>query len=200
MTSVSLKTDFKETFKSLNRLSDDLQKRVVPAALNKVVAKANTEMVRAITSEFNIKADEVRSNLKIIKAKRDFSKWVAQLDPFAKNRKGRGFNLVRFVEKKVTLAEGRRRAKAGTLNQVQFQIKKLGGKKIIKGAFIGNNGKTVFIREGNDRLPIKPVTTIDVSQMFNTRRINKRVMDRINSELPIEFDRAIKAAIAGAIR
>ena len=99
----------------------------------------------------------------------------------------------------MTLAEGRRRNKAGTQNQLRFQIKKVGGKKIISGAFIGNKGRTVFIRETGDRLPIKALSTIDVPQMFNTRRIKKRVIKRIEKELPIEFDRAINAVLKGYV-
>jgi hypothetical protein len=43
--------------------------------------------------------------------------------------------------------------------------------------FVGNKGRTVFRRTGPKRLPIEPVRTIDVPQMFNQRRINKIVRD-----------------------
>lgn len=200
MVALTIKTDFKSVQKSLSQLSDNLQQRVVPAALNKVVAKANTTMIREITSEFNIKVAEVRANLRVIRAKRDFSKWYAQLDPFAKNKAGRGLNVIRFTETKISLAEGRRRAKAGNQQDLRFQIKRAGGKKTIKGAFIGNRGRTVFVRTGKERLPIKAVTTVDVPQMFNTRRINNKVIARINAEMSVEFDRAIKAALAGSFK
>jgi hypothetical protein len=200
MVTISVKTDFKDISRKLNRLSTDLQKKVVPAALNKVIAKANTEMTRQIVSEFNIQAAEVRTRLRVIKARRNYANWFAVLDPFASNKRGRSLNLIRFVERKVTLAEGRRRKQAGSASQLRFQIKRGGGKKIIKGAFIANNGRTVFIREGDDRLPIKALSTIDVPQMFNTRRIQQAVMARINREMVVEFDRAIKAAIAGSFR
>lgn len=194
---LKVKSDFKEVQRRLDRLSAALETKVIPAALNKVAAKAKTEMTRAITSEFNIRADEVRARLRVIKAKRMVKDWFAVLDPFASTRRGRSLNLIRFLEKKVTLAEGRRRKKAGTEDQLRFQVKRVGGKKIIAGAFIGNNGRTVFIRETDARLPIKALSTIDVPQMFNTRRIQSRVEARIRKELPIEFERAIKAATQG---
>jgi len=200
MAIINIKTNFKDVQKSLDKLNNTLQQKIVPAALNKVIAKANTTMVREITSEFNIKSNEVRSNLRVIRAQRDFSKWYAKLDPFAKNKKGRGLNLIRFTENKVSLAEGRRRAKAGTKQDLRFQIKRGAGKKTIKGAFIGNQGRTVFARTGKDRLPIKALTTIDVPQMFNTRRINKKVIARINAEMSVEFERAIKAALLGTFK
>lgn len=200
MATITIKSNFKDVQKSLDKLTGNLQQKVVPAALNKVVAKANTTMVREITSEFNIKSSEVRANLRVIRAQRDLSKWYAKLDPFAKNKKGRGLNLIRFTESKVSLAEGRRRAKAGTNRDLRFQIKRGGSKKTIKGAFIGNQGRTVFMRTGKERLPIKAVTTIDVPQMFNTRRINNKVVARINAEMSVEFNRAIKAALLGSFK
>jgi hypothetical protein len=200
MVTLSVKADFGDINKKLNALSRDLQKRVVPAALNKVIAKANTEMTRQITSEFNIKQQEVRARLRITRAKRNYERWFARLDPFASARAGRSLNLIRFVEKSVTLAEGRRRKKNNTLQDLRFKIKRGGGAKIIKGAFIANNGRTVFIREGKSRLPIKALSTIDVPQMFNTRRIQGMVLSRIQTDMVIEFDRAIKSAVSGFIR
>lgn len=200
MIRLSIKADFSEVQKNLNKLSFDIQKIVIPSALNKVIAKANTEMTRAISSEYNISQSELRSRLKITKAARSVDKWFAILDPYASSRRGRSLNLIRFLEKKVTLAEAKRRKKTQTLDQLRFQIKRAGGKKIITGAFIGNKGRTVFVREGSSRLPIKALSTIDVPQMFNTRKIQSRVKARILSELYVEFDRAIKAALDGNIR
>lgn len=200
MVMLTIKTDFQGVQNRLNQISADLQKRVIPAALNKTIAKANTSMVREITSTYNIKAVDVRARLRVIRATKDFKKWKAILDPFAGGKRGRALNVIKFAEKKITLAEGRRRAKAGTADQLRFQIKKTGGKKTIQGAFIGNKGRTIFERTGDARLPIKPVTTIDVPQMFNTRRINAVVVKRINDELAIEFDRAIRAVMTGSIR
>ena len=200
MVQLSIKSDFKNVQRSLNALSDDLQKRVVPAALNKVIAKAKTEMKQQISSEFNLKSAEVADRLRVIKAGRALNQWVAVLDPFASRKRGRSLNVIHFLENKVTLANAKRRAKAGTLNQLHFQIKRVGEKKIIDGAFIGNKGRTVFVRSTGARLPIKPLTTIDVPQMFNTKRIQKAVISRIESEMQVEFTRAINAATTGAMK
>jgi hypothetical protein len=213
MVTLSLKADFSDVKKKLNALSSDLQKRVVPAALNKVIAKANTEMTRQITSEFNIKQQEVRSRLRITRAKRNYDRWFARLDPFASARAGRSLNLIRFVEKSVTLAERGRRKKNNTLQDLRFKIKRGDGAKIIKGAFIANNGRTVFVRVPGTTMAsrskysgtkhaeqIKALSTIDVPQMFNTRRIQGVVLDRIKRDMVIEFDRAIKSAMSGFIR
>jgi len=205
MVALTIKTDFKGVQNRLDRMSDNLQKRVIPAALNKVVAKAKVEMTRAITSEFNLRGDEVRPRLRVVNARRDYKDWMVVLDPFASGRrKGTTINMIRFVENKVTLAEGRRRAKAGTRNQLHFKIKKQGSKTTLSGAFIATNKRTggtaVFTRVGNERYPIQAKQTIDVPQMFNTKRINTRVLDKINKELVVEFDRAIRAVEGGLIR
>ena len=54
--------------------------------------------------------------------------------------------------------------------------------------------RTAF-REGKARLPIKPLSTIDVPQMFAARKSIDRVLRVIERELPVEFDRAIKLAL-----
>lgn len=200
MISLSIKTDFKDVQKSLDRLSLDLQKRVVPAALNKVAAKAKTEMKQQITGEYNLKSAEVNERLRVIKAGRALNQWLAVLDPFASRKRGRSLNMIHFLENKTTLAEAKRRKAGGTVNQLHFKIKRVGGKKLVEGAFIGNKGRTVFVRTSGDRLPIKALSTIDVPQMFNTKRIQGKVLARIEKELQVEFDRAIAAALSGAIR
>jgi len=197
---INIRTDFKEIEKKLDSLSADLQMKVIPAALNKVAAKANTEMTRAIGSEFNLKASEIRGSLKLRRAERKLEKWFATLEPVSTSRRGGSLNMIRFLEKKVSLTEARRRKKNGTQNQLQFQVLKQGGKKTITGAFIANNGRTVFVRTGKDRLPIRAVQTIGIGQMFNTKRVQSRVIERINRELPVEIERAITAALNGVFR
>jgi len=197
---INVRTDFRDVENKLNKLSNELQLRVIPAAVNKVAAKASTEMTRSIAAEFNLKSSEIRGKLKLRRAQRNVAKWFATLEPVATSRRGGSLNVIRFMEKTVSLAEAKRRRKSGTQNQLRFQILKKGGKKTITGAFIGNNGRTVFVRIGKERLPIRAVQTIGIGQMFNTNRVKSRVLDRINTELPIEMDRAINAALNGVFR
>ena len=62
----------------------------------------------------------------------------------------------------------------------------------IPGAFLINGGKTVMIREGKSRLPIKALQTIDVAQMFNTKRINAKVVQLIEERFPGIFANDVK--------
>jgi hypothetical protein len=180
--------------KTLERIQRDLRDKALSMALNKAGAKARTEMTRAITSEFAISQADVRPRLSLSKANR--GKLVVVLDPYASKRRGRSLNLIRFVEKKVTLAERRRRQKSGN-NEIGFRIKRKGGMKFIAGAFIANKGRTVFKRVGKERLPIQALSTIDVPQMFSTRRIQARVLARIRKEMGIEVERAVRMVLRG---
>ncbi|KQT10978.1 phage tail protein [Ramlibacter sp. Leaf400] len=195
---VSIKVDLGGAFAALDLLQADIRERAAVSAINKTLAKANTNMIRAITGEFAVTAAYVRERLRIKRARYEAGKAVITGELFAGSRRGRSANLIRFVEKSVSLAQARKRMKAGEggsyllRNGVQvtkalelrFKIKRSGPAKVIKGAFIGNDGRTVFIREGASRLPLKALSTIDVEQMFNTKRINQVVVRAIEQDFP----------------
>ena len=188
---LSIKTNFPDVAKRLAGLQQDIANKALAASLNKTIALAKTRMQREITSEFAVKADYVRERLKVAKANAN-GKFGISAALIGGNGRKRSANVIRFIEQFVTLAQQRKRVKAGTGNQLRFKIKRAGGSKIIRGAFIGNKGRTVFIRTTDKRFPIKAVSTIDVASMFNTRRINQRVLDLINERLPQLIDNDIK--------
>ena len=190
----------KDVQANLDRLQRDIRDKAVTASLNKVAEKAQTEIDRAIRDEYAVRRDDVRASMRISKAQRNRMEAVISIFG-SPSRQGRSMNMIRFlgavaglktrgatgVTKKQVTALGR---------QLGFKIKNRGGLKQIEGAFIGNKGRTVFMREGKERLPIKPVQVIGYGQMFNSRKISARVLARINRDLPIEVDRAIAAVIA----
>jgi len=189
---LNVKDAVKQISRDLDKLGESVRDKAVVMAMNKTIAKGRTEMTRAITAEYRIKATDVRARLKLIRAQR--GRLSAELNPFASGR-GRSLNLIHFLESKVTVAQMRKRRKDGTQKDLRFNIKKSGGAKTIRGAFIGNKGRTIFQRTGDARLPIKAVSTVGVPQMFNTKRIQKRVIERIEREFPVEFERAAKRVI-----
>lgn len=176
----------------LDLLQADIRERAAVSAVNKTLAKAKTNMVRVISREFNVSAGYVRERLNIAKARfrRGSVQIAGALD--ASNGKKRSANLIAFVEKSTSLAQAKKRAKAGTLDQLHFQIKRGGKRVVITGAFIANKGRTVFIREGKTRLPIKALSTIGLPQMFNTRRLNKVVVRAIEQDFPDIFAHELK--------
>ena len=196
---IDVRTNFGPAKRRLSTLREDIRQRAVARALNRVAEQGRTRMAREIASEFNIAVGEVRPELDIRRARPGAGSAYLVVEVNAlrsKRNRGRGLNLIRFLERRVSLAEARRRAKTGTLNQLVFKIKRTGGPKRIPGAFIATNPRTggtaVFKREGRPRLPIKPVTTIDVRQMFNTKRINERVVKHMLDQFPRVLEREVE--------
>ena len=153
-------------------------------------------MARQISSEYMLTSAEVKSRLRVDRASYKSLHVVATLEA-TKRAIGRSMNLIRFFERSATLAEGRRRAKAGTLDQLRFQIKRKGGKKTITGAFIANKGRTVFVRQGKERLPIKGVMTIDIPQMFNSRQVRELIERLMLQRLDGNFTRELRSLLQG---
>lgn len=185
--------------KRLAGLSREMQDKVLRPAINKAADKGRAEINRLVPQEFAVKASEVRNAIDVRKARSGNLEAVIQIFGSAK-RRGRSLNLIHFLAAvqaagqaiKVRGGKGNKRELAALQAQLGFLIKKGGGLKKIEGAFIGNKGRTVFMREGKARMPIKPAQVIGFAQMFNSRRVSSRVMDKINRELPVEVDRALK--------
>jgi len=161
--------------KWLTALPSEVYEKAAISALNKVVAQARTAMSREIRNEYNLSAKTVNDGLRTQRAnsRQGTMSWSAVLE--SPSRKGRSMNLIHFSA---------RQTKAG----VSVQIKRGGGRKVIAGAFIANKGRTVFRREGKAHLPIVPLQTIEVAQMFNAQRVNGKVLDFIKAKLPEVFN------------
>lgn len=192
--------------RKLAALPGELRDRAVAAGLNRTAEKAQTEINRAIRDEYVIPADRVRNSLTLRQASAARLQFTAEIQIFGSpSRKGRSANVIAFMEKKVSFAEAKRRRKKGELFVqskgrllpiLRFVFKRGSSGKVIEGAFVGNKGRTVFRRVGAARLPIEPVRVIDVGQMFRSKKVSKRVLERINRDLPVEMDRAVKSVIA----
>ena len=184
---ITIKTNFPDVGRQLEAMRQDVANKALASALNKTVALAKTAMSREIRTEFNMSASKVGESLHITRARAGGGRVHLEASLESPRKRGRSLNLINFMERSVSMAQARKRGKAGTLNQLFVQIKKAGGKKGLKSAFIGNKGRTVFVRTGKARLPIKALQTIDVAGMFNTKRVNGRVMQMIDARFPDLF-------------
>ena len=193
----------KEVRDRLARLPREIEAKVIPPALNKVAEKARAEINRAIPEVYAVKAAEVRQAVNLRRART--GNLEAMIEVFgSKSRRGRSANLIHFLAAVQAAGQAMKarggKAKKGELaalgKQLGFLIKRSGGLKKLEGAFVGNKGRTIFRRTGKARLPIEPLQVIGFSQMFNSRKINRRVMDKIRADLPVEIDRAIKMVLA----
>lgn len=197
-TSIRIELDgIRSVEQQLQRLQGPELSRALFQALNKVGAKTQTQADRAIRERFNIGRDQVRGSFVFVRARHNGHVPEAVLRIFGSpTKRGRSMNVVRFMERRVTLAEARRRVRKGTQRQLRFKIlRRGGGLKTIDGAFLGNQGRTVFRRVGSARLPIEPVQVVGVSQMFNTRVIRERVIGTLRKEYEVEVRRAVDLAI-----
>ncbi len=202
MTTISIRNNFPEIAAKLDRLGRDVGDKALVRALNTTISQGKTQMARQISSEFRVSVGTAKERLNVIRASKrgGVMRFSATLEATKKGM-GRSMNLIAFVTKgKVSNASAKRNGRADLAGQLQFQIKRGGGKKAIKGAFIGNSGRTVFIRTGKDRLPIKALNTIDIGQMFNTRRVNKVVRQVMLDKFPANFQRELRSVLKGFAR
>lgn len=156
------------------KLRDDVARKATASALNKTVTQAKTAMSREIRAEFVLPAAKVNQALRINRARATGGQFSLQASLESPSKRGRSLNLANFAAKQ-------------TSKGVSFKIKRTGARRLIPGAFLINGGKTVMIRTGKRRLPIKALQTIDVAQMFNTRRINAKVLRVIEDKFPAIF-------------
>lgn len=157
----------------------DVAARALASAANKTAAQAQTQMVRAITGEFAITASKVREKLRVRKATFRAGRYgvEAVLESRTPGGRRRSINIINFAARE-------------TRKGLTAKIKRKGGRVLVsKRGFIGNKGRTAFIREGKKRLPIKGLQTIDVPQMFNTKRLNASVVEFIKRKFPEVFAR-----------
>lgn len=181
---INIRTNFPDVTAALGRLQDDMASKVLAGALNRTMAIAKTAMSKEIRSEFNLSAAYVRDRLRITRAYPKAGQFSLAAELIGGDGKRRSANVIGFAARKA--ADG-----------VSVMISR-GKRKTIKGAFIGNKGRTVFKRVGKTRLKIKPVRTIDVAQMFNTRRINAAVVAAMQARFPAIFQRELAYALSRA--
>jgi hypothetical protein len=174
----------------LERLARELP-QATARAINRTAEQGRTAAVRDITGAFNLQAGFVRERIEIRKAVASRGRLEAALVVRGKER---SLNLIRFAEKRVTLAEYRRRKKRGQLG-VYVKVRKGGKNELLPGAFIGNSGRTVFRRMGSARLPIEPLQAIGVGQAMlseiGRRKLEDAVRDAFEKNLRHEVGRVL---------
>lgn len=184
---LTISHNFIEVQRQLDQLHKDVAAKATASALNKTVAQAKTAMSREIRAEFVLPAAQVNTLLSITRARAASHQFNLQASLQAKRERRPGLNLIRF-------------SASPTPKGVSFKIKRNGPRKTWPGAFIANQGRTVFVRTGEPkrrmtkgvsagqmREPIRALTTLDVASMFNTKRINAKVIAMIETKFPTIF-------------
>jgi hypothetical protein len=204
---INIATDFADVYNMLDGIARDLQPKVISRALNAIGDTVKAQARKEIGAEYNLPATEIGKLLRVQRA--NFRAGRLSVEVIAESRRGRSLNLIRFVERKVTMAEARLRRKSGTLDLLRVQIKRKGGKKVLGTPdwaagkpFIAtaNGGTFVAARTTSASYPIRAVQTIDVPSMFNTKRINALLLGTIRSKFPAAFRREFDAALRGYVK
>ena len=160
------------------KVLDDLERKYVPqaasAAINRVATSARAEAVREIARKTGLTQAEVRKHVDIVTANRG--------------------NLEATIV-----------AKAWSPNLIRYKARQTPqgvvaspwrNKRTHKGTFIGNQGRTVFVRQGKARLPLKPVRGPSVRKEFLQGYAIKAMEKKVAERFGLEFDRALRAIIA----
>jgi hypothetical protein len=171
--------NFPDVQRQIDELHSDIVAQATARAVNRTIEQAKTSMSREIRAEFNISASKVSAALRINRATFRNGLFRIEASLESPSKRGRSLNLINFSARQ-------------TSRGVSVLIKKGGGRKVLPHAFIANQGRTVFQRVGKARLPIVAVQTIDVAGMFNTRRINARVVKFMLDKFPEVFEREAK--------
>ena len=153
--------------KVLAVLNPDIVTKATAATLNTLGEQLKTQTTKEVRQTYNVKASGLKSKLKTTKATWSNLKWSMEV-PSDKR-----VNLIHFGARKVATG-------------VSVKILKDGDRKVIKGAFIGNKGKTVFKRKGKERLPIKTVTAMSPSQMISVKLRDKKI-EEARKKAPEQF-------------
>lgn len=197
---ISIKHNLDQIARDLKATQKAIQ-AAIPRAVNRTTEGALTCAATTISSEYKLTRSFVRQRLALRKASRKGPHaFSATLIGNPAGKAKRAMNVIHFAVAKLTRAEvaAWRREAAGRLTrpQVPFQIKRSGGRVHIKGAFVGNDGRTVFRRTGKDRLPIEPVQTIGVPQMFTSSKVQRTVRDWISANFPRIFEAELRYRMA----
>ena len=172
--SLSVKSNFKQLTKGLNRL----ERRIIPAAANSAINKAGTKVktviARDLSKEMGVKQSEVKKQIQMKKS--NFRTLTAKLIA-----RGRRWNLIRF--------------KAKELKKV-LVAKPWNRKRKYKTGFIGNRGRTAFIRLSNNRKDIRPLRGPGMASEFVRLRATKIMKSIAESEVLKQFSRELKRRIA----
>lgn len=195
MITISVATNVEE----IKRKLAAKQKEVAAAALRAVSRTgegARTQAIATISSEYRVTRAFVRERTALRKASRSGPHaFSATLIGNLSGRNKRSLNMIHFAMQKLTRAEvaAWRREASGKLTrpQIPFQVKRGGGRITVKGAFIGY-GQAVFKRVGKERLPIEPVQTINVAQMFTSKKVHGHVTKWIRDNFPRIFEAELK--------
>ena len=166
--------------KDVKRKMTKAQKAVIPKAtyqsLNKTMARTYTFAVRKLTKATGIKQKELRQLISKHKASIRFQEASILV-------RHKAPNLIRFNARE---------------NKKGVSATSWGPHKTYEGAFI--QGRTVFARKGQARLPLKSLYGAMPSRELLRQNIDKESATFGIKQFKIEFDRAVQYQLSRALK
>lgn len=148
MVGISVKHELGDLQKELTKTRRVYIPKATARALNRTGQQVQSAAVKAIAADAGIKQKDARAAMK-----RGRATVIRQIVEIV--ARGRPLNLIRF---------GARKTKKG-ISAAPWKKR-----RIFKGAWIGNQGKTVFKRVGKERYPIRGVFGPGIAKSFEDAR------------------------------
>jgi hypothetical protein len=146
-------------------------KKAAARALTRTADQVRSAAVKEIARETGLKQKDVRVALSRVRA--TVGKLLAAVVAV-----GRAVNLIRFTRQ---TREQARRAGGVVANA-------WGRRRLYRGTFIGNQGRTVFRRVGESRLPITVVHGPSIPREMARENVAKQLARVIRTRWPINFE------------
>ncbi|WP_121614788.1 phage tail protein [Virgibacillus halodenitrificans] len=149
----------------------------ISKAINRAVTNINSNVKKEIRNEYNIKAGDISPTLTKTRATRSALKGRV-------HSSGQPIPLDRFKISPKTINPRRK-------SPIKIAVKK-SGVKAVMGAFIADiNGKKVFQRTRNTRLPIKRLFGPSVPQMLGNEEVHEEIEKQGQETLEKRLDHEI---------
>lgn len=164
-----MQVDIKADIAAARRRLSDAQRRIIPAATNRALNRtgdhANTLTVRELSGITGLKQKDVRAAMQ--RTRSNFGNLTYRLAAI-----GRALNLIRFSARQT---------------QKGVTATAWGKRKLYKGTFIANQGRTVFVRESKARLPIKAVHGPSLPREFARVEFMAKLKESVTVKWRAEF-------------
>ena len=167
--------------------------------LRKAVGSVNKNMGREIAAAINATAKKTRLNIgrdvrETINVKKADSEAPLKIQAKATAQSPQTTVSIQRTRRPSLRKFGGRQDKKG----VSYKIDKKGGRKRVNGAFVWQAIDRVFIRRGEERLPIIELKGVSVYGAYAKNDFTPREIKRINAELSKQVERRINLNILRA--
>ena len=169
---ISVEADIRGATRGLLLMQKDINTAAV-AALNRVAVTTRAVASRSISQQTSLPVNEVRQRVPLVRA----NKYTLEAEISAKKYAP---NLMRYAA---------RQTRPGVSAKAWRE------RKVYRGTFIANKGRTVFKRTTRERLPIEPVYGPSVPRTFIRDETTRAMRSTIDRRFPLEFDRALGALL-----